>query len=88
MISKMFNIENFLIKFKNLKKKDSGLIEALSMVVYKIINVKIEESDIIVKDKVIYIKASGFIKNEILIKKEEILQEVYLLAGKKIENII
>lgn len=85
----MFNIDNFLIKFKNLKPKDSDVKKTIINSVSKILKIEIKESEISVKNEVIYIKTNSIIKNEIFINKSKILKEVETLLNKKnIENII
>ncbi len=85
----MFNIDNFLIKFKNLTNKDKIIKDIFSKIVLNILNIKINNKDIYIKKDILYIKTSSINKNEIFLNKSLLIKEVKKkLKNKDINNII
>ncbi len=85
----MFNIDNFLIKFKNLTNKDKIIKDIFSKIVLDILNIKINNKDIYIKKDILYIKTSSINKNEIFLNKNILIKEVKKkLKNKNINNII
>ncbi len=85
----MFNIDNFLIKFKNLTNTDKIIKDIFSKIVLDILNIKINNKDIYIKKDILYIKTSSINKNEIFLNKNIIIKEIKKqLKNKNINNII
>jgi hypothetical protein len=72
----MFNISQYLEKFKNIGGTERNLKEALAGAVKTATGVEIEVKNIIIKNGEAIIKVSPLIKNAIYIKKEKILKLV------------
>ncbi len=84
----MFNIEDFLIKFKNIKPPNDTTRGYVSDVIFDTLNIKIEKVNIKINNNSIYIKTSHIIKNEIFLNKQKILNELNNKLGKnKLNNI-
>ncbi|MEI6190903.1 MAG: hypothetical protein WCP24_00870 [bacterium] len=83
----MFNIAQYLEKFKTLGLGDQSLKEAFVSVIKEVVGMEIEEKSIMVKDGEIIIKVSPSIKNAIYIKKAQILKRVEEKVGQKTIDI-
>lgn len=83
----MFNIAQYLEKFKNLGGTERGLKEALVFAVKKVIGVEIEVKSIMLKNGEAIIKVSPLIKNAIFIKKSQILKVVEEKIGRGVGEI-
>jgi hypothetical protein len=73
-------IKDYLDKFKNLLFSKEEIYQIVSGVIESNISLKIDIKFIQIKTPFIYIKASPLIRNEILIKKEKILKDIFLLS--------
>ena len=80
----MFNISQYLEKFKNIGQGERQIKEVIVLCIKNIVGIEIEGKNIIIKNGEVIIKASPAIKNAIYIKKEDILQR---LKEKGIENV-
>ena len=83
----MFNIAQYLEKFKNLGGTERELKEALSFAVKKVVGVEVETKNIILRDGEAIIKVSPAIKNAIFVKKEQVLKAVEEKIGRGIGEI-
>lgn len=72
----MFNIGNFLEKFKSITPPDKFVKDGLVSVVKETTNIEIEKENIDVRNGTIFITADPIIKNEIFLKKGEIMQSL------------
>lgn len=72
----MFNISQYLEKFKNIGETERSLKEVLARAIKVATNIEIEIKNIIIKNNEAFIKVSPIIKNTIYIKKEQILKLV------------
>lgn len=72
----MFNINDFLIKFKHVTLPNETKRNILSKSIFKILNIDINIKNISLENNTVYIKTNSFIKNEIFLHKNEILKEV------------
>lgn len=79
----MFNIGDFLTKFKHLTPPDEVVREVFSKTIFKILNINIKKEDISLKNNILYIKTNSFVKNEIFLHKKNILKEAEKQLGKK-----
>lgn len=83
----MFNIAQYLEKFKNLGGTERGLKEAIVFSVKKVVGVDIDAKDISLKNGEAFIKASPTIKNAIYIKKGQILKTTEEKIGRGVGEI-
>lgn len=72
----MFNIGNFLEKFKNITPPDKFVKDVLISVVKETTNIDIEKDNIDVRNGTIFISVDPIIKNEIFLKKGEVLENL------------
>jgi hypothetical protein len=72
----MFNIADFLGKFKNLGLNERLLKEVIKEVVKDVANLDLEVKNILVKGDEIIFKVSPAIKNVLYIKKQLILDKI------------
>lgn len=72
----MFNIGNFLEKFKNITPPDKFVKEVLIDVVKDIVDIEIEKDNIDVRNGTIFISVDPIIKNEIFLKKSEVMENL------------
>jgi hypothetical protein len=80
----MFNIADYLEKFKNIGFGEKQLKEAIKLSVKEILNIDLETKVISLKNGEVIFSVSPAIKNAIFIKKTAILNR---LKEKHIENI-
>lgn len=71
------HIKEYLNKIKETLFLKEEIYRTISFVIEKNISFKIEQKFIKIKGNIIYIKTSPLIKNEILIKKEKILKDLF-----------
>ncbi|MFA6354944.1 MAG: hypothetical protein WCW65_00760 [Candidatus Paceibacterota bacterium] len=71
------HIKEYLNKTKEILFMKEEIYRIISIVIEKNISFKVEQKLIKIKRNTIYIKISPLIKNEILIKKEKILKEIF-----------
>jgi len=84
----MFNIEDFLVRFKNIKPPNDTTRGYISDIIFDILNIKIEKTDIKINNNSVYIKTSHIIKNEIFLNKQNILNKLNKKLDKnKLNNI-
>ncbi len=80
----MFNIAQYLEKFKNFGQSEKRLKELILLVVKEVSNIDLEEKNITLKNGEIIFTVSPAIKNTIYIKKNIILSKI----KEKSESII
>jgi hypothetical protein len=80
----MFNIAEYLTKFKNIGQNEKLQKEVISSVIKEVVGLNIETKNIVVKKGEIIFNISPAMKNAIYIKKEGILKKI---KEKNIENI-
>ena len=83
----MFNISQYLEKFKTLGMGDQSLKEALVFVIKEVVGVEIESKNVLIKNGEVFIKVSPSIKNAIFIKKDQIMKKVEERVGQKTLDI-
>jgi hypothetical protein len=67
------HIKDYLEKFKIILKQKDDNIDLIINVIYQHINFKFNKNNIIIKNNIVFIKSSPIIRNEIFLKKGEIL---------------
>lgn len=72
----MFNIAEYLSKFKNIGQSDKLLKEEISLLIKEITGIEIEGKNISIRNAEIFIKTSPAIKSVIFIKKEVIIKQL------------
>ena len=80
----MFNIAEYLTKFKNIGQSEKLLKEAIISVIKEVVGINLQLKEITIKGGEIVFKISPAVKNAIYIKKESILNKI---KEKNIENI-
>lgn len=84
----MFNIDDFLNKFKNLTPPDNEVREKVIEIIKNEINITIDKKNISIRNNSIFIKTKPIIKNELFINKEKLLHELKKSFGSKTPNDI
>lgn len=72
----MFNIGDFLEKFKNITPPDKFVKEELISAVKDVVGIAIEKDNIDVRNGTIFISVDPIIKNEIFLKKSEVMENL------------
>ncbi len=72
----MEKISFFLEKFKSLGLGDIAVKKIFSELVEKHLNLKLELADIVIREGVLYVKASPALKSELFIKRQFFLKEL------------
>ncbi len=72
----MFNIKDYLTKFKNLDSSNTDLRLALANLIKKSFNLELSLNQILIKNHIAYLQASSAVKNSVYIKKQRILDEL------------
>ncbi|MFA5933986.1 MAG: hypothetical protein WC795_02075 [Candidatus Paceibacterota bacterium] len=75
-------ISNLLEKFQNIIHSNDIIRKSIQESIQKYTNVLIEKENITIKPQIIYIRTTPTIKNEIILKKQKILEDI----GQKIEK--
>lgn len=79
----MFNINNFLEKFKKLTPPDDDIKEEIIEIISSLFKKEIDKKQIAIKNSVIYIESDPVLKNEIFMKKQFILSKLIERFDKK-----
>jgi len=72
----MFNIEGFLERFRSFTPPNNVIREAVIGILKKETGVLVDKKHISVVNNIVYVKTKPIIKNEVFIKKQEILKEL------------
>lgn len=83
----MFNISQYLDKFKNIGGTERGMKEALVFAVKKVVGVTIDVKTITVRNGEAIIKVSPAIKNAIFIKKDQVMKAVEEKIGRGVIGV-
>ncbi len=83
----MFNIAQYLEKFRNLGLGERRIKEAIKTSVKEVLNFDLETKDILVKNGEVIFKVSPAMKNSIFIKKEAILKRMEENGVKNVGDI-
>ena len=79
----MIEIKDLLAKFGNILLKEELKKELVRDTISKAINFEIKPEDIKIKKGVIYLNIKPIYKNEIFLKKEQIMSELEKTLGQK-----
>ena len=69
----MFNISNYLEKFKRIYESETAKKEAVISVIKEVVGITLKPESVTLKEGVLQIKASPLVRNEINMKKPAIL---------------
>lgn len=84
----MANIKDLLSGFNKKFSKDFAEKDVVISVFEKILKIKLERSDVVIKNEVLYIKSNPYIRTEIQLHKKEIIKEIEKQKiGKTIKDI-
>lgn len=72
----MFNISQYLERFKNIGQGEKAQKEAVILAIKEVIGIEIEKNAINFKNGELFLKVSPGIKNAIYIKKDLILKKI------------
>ncbi|PIT96529.1 hypothetical protein COT82_02735 [Candidatus Campbellbacteria bacterium CG10_big_fil_rev_8_21_14_0_10_35_52] len=72
----MFNISNFLEKFKNITPPNKFIKDIFISVVKNTTNILLKKNDLDVRNGTIFISTDPIIKNEIFLQKDEIMKQI------------
>lgn len=72
----MDNLSGYLKKFKNLLSNEYVVREKVREVIVKSLGIDIAKEDIRIKHGVVYLKTRSIIKNEVFIRKSDLLKEI------------
>lgn len=72
----MFNISDYLSKFKNITPPDKFVKDELVSVVKDVAGIDIEKENIDVRNGTVFISTDPLIKNEIFLRKKEVLESL------------
>lgn len=80
----MIEIKDLLLKFNNLLVTEDFKINTIRKVLFEVINLDINKSNIKIKNNIIYLNIKPIYKNEILIKRDEISLKLENYFGKNV----
>jgi hypothetical protein len=84
----MIEIKNLLVRFGDILLREEGKKEAVRKVISSVIKTEIKSEDVKIKNNVVYLNIKPIYKNEIFLKKEQILLALKeSLCKKTPENI-
>jgi len=84
----MFNISNFLEKFKKLSETNSFIKKTVAEAVFSVTGFLPDEKEIQVSGKKVKIGRSSVLKNELFFKKDKILKKLAELGNDITKEII
>lgn len=76
------SISFFLEKFKLILGSEAGIRDTIIKIIEEKLGFKIDSKDVTIKNGVIIIKGSSYLKNELFMQKEEILEALINKVGK------
>ncbi len=79
----MIEIKDLLVNFRNVLLGEEIKKQIISEVLYEVVHLKISTNDIEIKNGVLFLNTKPIYKNEIFIKKDEIMRKIDLSLGKK-----
>lgn len=84
----MIEIKDVLSRFSNILFEHDSKQKLVLEVIFKVTNIKIKQSDLKIKNNVIYLNIKPLYKNEIFTKQELIFQELKKILSKNTPNTI
>jgi len=83
----MFNIAQYLDKFKNIGQGEKAFKEVVFFAIKEILNIEIERKNISIQNGELILKVSPTLKNAVFIKKEKILNKIKEKTTQKVLEI-
>lgn len=77
----MFNIGSYLEKFKRIEPPGDTVKNAAEMVFLEVVGVKIEKSEMTVKNGIIFLTVPAVVKNEVYMNKKRVIEKIGQLLG-------
>jgi hypothetical protein len=81
------HLSSFFRRFQNVTAPDESVRKVFSAVIKEKVGVMVGVENISVKSGEILVKTNPAIKNELFMRKQDILAEVNMRTGKKLVNI-
>jgi len=79
----MIEVKDLLLRVNKLLFSEEIKREAISGVIFQVLKIKVFKDDIKIKNNIIYLSIKPLYKNEIFIKKNQILSELRSVLGNK-----
>lgn len=79
----MIEIKDLLVRFDKILFSENVKIEAIKDIINKIVGLKIENTDIKIKNNTVYLNIKPIYKNEIFLNREKIFSLLEETLGKK-----
>ncbi len=79
----MIEIKDLLLQFQNLLVSEEVKKESIRNIISKVVGVQISSEDIKIKNNTIYLNIKPVYKNELFLKREQILKKLAESLGKK-----
>ena len=79
----MIEVKDLLLRVNKLLFSEEIKREAISGVIFQVLKIKVFKDDIKIKNNIIYLNIKPLYKNEIFIKKNQILSELRSVLGNK-----
>jgi hypothetical protein len=83
----MIEIKDLLLRWSNLILSKEVKKESIKAVLEKVVKIKIETSDIEIKNNTVYLNIKSIYKNEIFINQEKINSSLEEVLGKRSPNV-
>ena len=82
----MIEIKDLLLRFQNILLKGELKKEIVRGIISKVLKIEIKKEDITIKNNIVYLNIKPIYKNEIFIKKNQILDELEKALGHKMPS--
>lgn len=79
----MIEIKDLLLNFRNRLLSEEARKGFIQDALFRIVNISVERDDIEIKNGILYLKIKPIYKNEVFMKRYEILSEIKKSLGKK-----
>jgi len=83
----MFNISDYLQKFRNLTSHEGQVKDAVRSVLYEELGVEVERDTVSYKGKQVFIHVHPLIKNEVTLNKRTLLRKIRARVSCVVEDI-
>ncbi len=83
----MIEVKDLLLRWSNLILSKEVKKDSIRIVLEEVVNIKIETSDIEIKNNTVYLNIKSIYKNEIFINREKINSKLEEVLGKRSPNV-
>jgi len=80
----MDRLSNYLSKFTRVLSSRAGVKKSVQKIIFEVLGIELEGNTILIKETVIYIKATPPIKAELFLRKKKIIERLNTTLGKKV----